>query len=185
MPAFIVGAGGGHREINMGVAAVSAARVTVDGFNASHLYVCNATGDRGLHVFVRAGFVRPGKRNRAITQAAARPNTRFIATATGATIKVKIDAKSEPVEHLARVASQVSQVAKHLVAFAQKRHELESPQGPQAALEQDESFLDLDLLKEFGLGDVAMQLEQDLRTGDGSSAEPASEDDDEQGTDDA
>jgi ParB-like chromosome segregation protein Spo0J len=80
-----------------------------------------------------------------------------------ATIKVKIDAKNDPVAHLARVASQISQVAKHLASFAQKRRALEAPQGPQAALQQDDSFLDLDLLRGFGLDDMVTQLEQELR----------------------
>jgi ParB-like chromosome segregation protein Spo0J len=88
-----------------------------------------------------------------------------------ATVKLKIDARSDPVEHLVRVASQVSQVAKHLAAFARTRYELEGPQGPQTALEKDDAFLDLGLLEEFGLQDVAEQLQRELQPEDKSAAE--------------
>jgi ParB-like chromosome segregation protein Spo0J len=83
-----------------------------------------------------------------------------------ATIKVRIDATDAPVIHLARVASQVSKVAQHLAAFAQTRHELEAPEGPQAALQKDGSFLDLNLLKTFGLQDIASDLEHELQGAD-------------------
>jgi hypothetical protein len=43
----------------MGVAAVSAACVTVDGFNSAHLYVCNVAGNACRLVFVPAGLVWP------------------------------------------------------------------------------------------------------------------------------
>jgi ParB-like chromosome segregation protein Spo0J len=92
-----------------------------------------------------------------------------------ATVKVRVDALNAPVGHLARVASQVSQVAKRLAAFAKKRHELEGPQGPQAALQQDETFLDLDLLKEIGLLEVADQLRRELRQGEETAADTAPE----------
>ena len=71
-----------------------------------------------------------------------------------ATIKVKVDARNDAVGHIARVASQISQVAKHLAAFAQKRNELEGPMGPQAALQKDVDFLDKELLAQFGLENV-------------------------------
>jgi ParB-like chromosome segregation protein Spo0J len=89
-----------------------------------------------------------------------------------ATIKVKVDAKNDDPEHLARVAGQVSQVAKHLAAFARKRRELEGPAGPQAAL-KDDALLDTDLLKEYGLEDVAVGLENELRAGDKPFDDPA------------
>jgi hypothetical protein len=97
-----------------------------------------------------------------------------------ATIKVKVDARNDSVTHVARIASQVSKVAQHLAAFAQKRHELEAPEGPQAALQKDESFLDLDLLKTFGLEEIAMDLEHELRGTDKRTpwAAPASVADD-------
>jgi hypothetical protein len=66
-------------------------------------------------------------------------------------------------DHVARVAGQVSQIAKHLASFARTRRELEGPMGPQAALQKDDALLDKDLLKEFGLEDVADQLEHELR----------------------
>jgi hypothetical protein len=71
-----------------------------------------------------------------------------------ATIKVKVDARRDPPERLARVAGQVSQVAKHIAAFAQTRKQLEGPEGPQAALQQDDDFIDRELLHAFGLDDV-------------------------------
>jgi len=80
-----------------------------------------------------------------------------------ATIKVKVDAKNDNPEHVARVAGQVSQIAKHLAAFAKRRREIEGPEGPQAALEKDDALLDTALLKEFGLEDVADHLEKELR----------------------
>lgn len=90
-----------------------------------------------------------------------------------ATIKVKVDARNEPVAHLARVAGQVSKVAQHLAAFAQKRYELESPQGPQAMLQADDSFLDVGLLQQFGLADLATELERELTGTD--AADPIEE----------
>jgi ParB-like chromosome segregation protein Spo0J len=80
-----------------------------------------------------------------------------------ATIRVKVNAMNDDPDHVARVAGQVSQIAKHLAAFAQKRRELEGPTGPQAALQQDDSLLDKELLAEYGLEDVADQLERELR----------------------
>ena len=86
-----------------------------------------------------------------------------------ASIKLRVDGLKDPVEHLARVASQVSLVAKHIAAIAQRRHAIESPEGPQAALQQEDTVLDTGLLKEFGLEDVAVQFEQELR---GEQASP-------------
>jgi ParB-like chromosome segregation protein Spo0J len=80
-----------------------------------------------------------------------------------ATIRVKVNAMNDDPDHVARVAGQVSMIAKHLAAFAQKRRELEGPTGPQAALQQDDSLLDKELLAEYGLEDVADQLERELR----------------------
>ena len=71
-----------------------------------------------------------------------------------AIIKVRVDARNDAVERVTRVASQVSQVAKHLAAFAQKRKELEGPEGPQAALQKDMSVVDRELLAHFGLEDL-------------------------------
>jgi ParB/RepB/Spo0J family partition protein len=79
-----------------------------------------------------------------------------------AEIKLKVDARDAPVDHIARVASQVSQIARRLAAFAQKRAVLESPEGPQGALQQDDSFLDMDLLRQFDLeGQVELDLHQE------------------------
>ena len=46
--------------------------------------------------------------------------------------------------------------------MAQTRRALESPIGAQAALQNDD-VLDLELLKEFGLDDVALQLAQEMQ----------------------
>ena len=70
-------------------------------------------------------------------------------------IRVKVDAKIDNPDRVGRVAAQISQIAKHLEAFAQKRRELEGPMGPQAALQKDDSLLDTTLLEEFGLVDIA------------------------------
>jgi hypothetical protein len=80
-----------------------------------------------------------------------------------AKIKLTVNAKDDDVEHLARVAGQVSQVAKYLAAYAKRRYDLESPEGPQAALLRNESFIDEELLKEFGLEDLADQMKQELQ----------------------
>ncbi len=88
-----------------------------------------------------------------------------------ATIKVKVDARNDSVEHLARIAGQVSQVAKHLAAFAQKRYELEAPMGAQAMLQEDDSFLDRDLLAQFGLEGI-IDLVTEVPAEDNLSAEP-------------
>jgi hypothetical protein len=45
-------------------AAVSAACVIVDGFNASHPYVCNVAGDAGSPIFIPSGLIRPGTDHR-------------------------------------------------------------------------------------------------------------------------
>ena len=92
-----------------------------------------------------------------------------------ATIKVKVDARNDSVEHLARVAGQVSQVAKHLAAFAQKRSVLEAPMGAQDMLQRDDNFLDQDLLAQFGLEGV-IDLETEVPAEDNLSAEPTPED---------
>jgi hypothetical protein len=86
-----------------------------------------------------------------------------------AVVKLKVDATDAPVAHLARVASQISKVAQHLAAVAQTRHQLENPQGPQAALAKDEGFLDRELLKKFDLEDVDMDLAREMRGHDDSS----------------
>jgi ParB-like chromosome segregation protein Spo0J len=88
-----------------------------------------------------------------------------------ATIRVKVNALNDDPDHVARVAGQVSQIARHLAAFAQTRRELEGPMGPQAALRRDDTLLDKDLLAEYGLEDVADQLEHELRP----EAKPAGE----------
>jgi ParB-like chromosome segregation protein Spo0J len=93
-----------------------------------------------------------------------------------ATIKVRLDATRAPVEHVARAASQISKVAKRMAAVAKTRHELEAPEGPQAALQDADSFLDLDLLTQFGLDDVAIQLEQELQAGEQSSGRTPDQD---------
>jgi ParB-like chromosome segregation protein Spo0J len=91
-----------------------------------------------------------------------------------ATIRLKIDARNDDPARVARVAGQVSQIAKHLAAFAKKRRELEGPGGPQAALQKD-GLLDTELLKQFGLVDVASQLDQDSRAEERPSEEGAKE----------
>ena len=79
-----------------------------------------------------------------------------------ATIRLKVDTRTDEVNQMARVASQASQVVKLIAASAQTRHALEAPAGPQAALMNSGSVLDLDLLREFDLEDLADQLQQEL-----------------------
>jgi ParB-like chromosome segregation protein Spo0J len=116
-----------------------------------------------LEPHVVRGWMDALAKNKPLTE---EPDLGFLATfdkkRAVATIRLKVDAMNDPVEHLARAASQVSQVAKHLAAFARKRHELEAPEGPQAALDQDLTFLDHDLLREFDLEDLVGQLESEL-----------------------
>jgi ParB-like chromosome segregation protein Spo0J len=88
-----------------------------------------------------------------------------------ATVKARVNAMTDDPDYIARVAGQISRVAKQLAAFAQKRRELEGPQGPQAALEQDDSLVDTELLRQFDLEDIAEQLNQELRGGE-STPEP-------------
>jgi hypothetical protein len=51
-------------------------------------------------------------------------------------------------------------VAKHLMAAAQTRRALETPEGP-----QDDAILDVDLLREFDMMDIADKLNGELGTG--------------------
>jgi hypothetical protein len=58
--------------------------------------------------------------------------------------------------------------------MAQRKHELEKleePQGPQAALVNNPSPYDTEVLREFGLEDVAGQLEREVH----AQEEPAGE----------
>jgi ParB-like chromosome segregation protein Spo0J len=77
-----------------------------------------------------------------------------------AKIRLKLDAKADDPDYVGRAAAQVSQIAKHLAAFAQTRRALEAPEGPQAALQNDDALLDTALLKQYGLEDIADQLNQ-------------------------
>ncbi len=92
-----------------------------------------------------------------------------------ATIKVKVDATNDPVEYVSRIAGQISQVARRLAAVAQKRSVIEAPMGAQAMLQEDDGFLDRDLLAQFGLEGV-IDLEPDVPAEDNQSAEPTPED---------
>jgi ParB-like chromosome segregation protein Spo0J len=56
-----------------------------------------------------------------------------------AIIHLKIDAKNDEPNRIARAAAQVSLIAKRLAAIAQTRRQLEGPQGPQAALQDDDA----------------------------------------------
>ena len=89
-----------------------------------------------------------------------------------ATIKVKVDARNDSVEHLARIAGQVPQVAKHLAAFRPKAlPSLKPRSGAQAMLQEDDSFLDRDLLAQFGLEGI-IDLVTEVPAEDNLSAEP-------------
>ena len=77
-------------------------------------------------------------------------------------VRFRVNAMTDDPEHVARVAGQVSKVVKNLLAIAQTRHALAAAEGPQAALLRSDSVLDVELLNEFDLGDLALQLQQEL-----------------------
>jgi ParB-like chromosome segregation protein Spo0J len=96
-----------------------------------------------------------------------------------AIIHLKIDAKNDEPNRIARAAAQVSLIAKRLAAIVQTRRALEGPQGPQAALQDDESLLDTELLRQFGLDDLAGELDTEAAAGQTPTTEEGEAGDDE------
>lgn len=79
-----------------------------------------------------------------------------------ATINVKVDARNDPKEFLARVAGQVSQVAKQLALFAKTRKHLEPSHGSLASIQPESSCLDRELLQAFDLDDMVVGIEEKM-----------------------
>jgi hypothetical protein len=88
--------------------------------------------------------------------------------------RLNIDTAEASVLDLAKLGAKLTQLGKRVLAEAQRKQQLEQLRqmpGPQAALENDPSPYDTDVLKEFGLDDVAGQLEEEL----GPETRPAEE----------
>jgi hypothetical protein len=73
---------------------------------------------------------------------------------------VKLDLAKAPLDHVAKVASKLSQLTKQLRPYIRKRHELEKGgQTPQAAGD----VYDLDYLKHLGMDDMVSELQEEAQ----------------------
>jgi hypothetical protein len=97
--------------------------------------------------------------------------------------RLSVDTQEASVLDLVKVGSKLTQLGKRVLAVAQRRHELqklEDPQKPNAALATPSPY-DKDVLREFGLEEVAEQLESEVRAGQEEAAEGAPEEGAEEG----
>jgi ParB-like chromosome segregation protein Spo0J len=101
--------------------------------------------------------------------------------------RLNIDTQEASVMDLVKVGAKLSQLGKRVLAMAQRKSDLEKlemPSGAQAALAKDPSPYDREVLKEFGLEDVAPLLEMEVRAEEPQTPanEPEPEDNEEEPT---
>lgn len=94
-----------------------------------------------------------------------------------------IDLMKIPLEHAAKVITQLSQLSKNGVPILQKRYLLEGPEGPQGKLNQPQPRYDLELLRECGMNDLAEQREQEATGSAEDPFAPPEEDSSNEGSD--
>jgi hypothetical protein len=76
----------------------------------------------------------------------------------------------------------LSKLAQHQVPFLESRTLLEAPEGPQARLKERADPYDLEILRQHGLGELAVSLEKEIQPEDeeaeqsegGTEGEPGS-----------
>lgn len=84
---------------------------------------------------------------------------------------LKLDLRNAKLKDIAKVAAKLSQISQDLIPFLESRSLLDSPDGPQTRLKEENKVYDLKLLREHGLGDLAESLEREVKT----DAQPAEE----------
>jgi len=95
--------------------------------------------------------------------------------------RLNVDTQVASVLDLAKLGSKLTQLGKRVLLMAQHKRlleQMEAAEGPQAALGQNPSPYDTDVMKEFGLSDVAELLEQELRAAKDAGAATAGGEDD-------
>ena len=88
--------------------------------------------------------------------------------------RLNVNTQEESVMNLVKLGSKLTQLGKRVLATAHQKHVIETmmePQGPQALAVQNPSPYDTDVLKEFGLEDVADQLKKELGAEENAAAE--------------
>ena len=76
---------------------------------------------------------------------------------------LNLDLKNAPLEDVAKVAAKLGKLTLDIMPFLELRSLLESPQGPQARLQDDKEPYDLEMLRSRGLGDLANKLESEIQ----------------------